>query len=354
LRNKNNKEIKIMVLVTDVKNYRKRRVKKLNPETGKMEPTDVFEPTQGYYMQGYLADNLSHIPWYLDQSWDVVGIVSGHALVRVGKSTIAMQIAYYIAWMLAGGNMIFDYDKKGNPVKVGMEKPTRPVRFDLKENVVFSAEDLQDTAKKLYEKYGKGQVIVYDEGRQGLDSTRAMENINKGMQDFFQECGFMGHVILIVLPSFFKLHEDYAVARSLFLVDVFADSQLQRGYFNFYNAQAKELLYFFGKKKLGASAKYASARPSFWGRYTKWLPFDKIEYEKLKKEAIDKKMKERGSKNMRLQRDIMIWYIHKILNIPLSEVSDKLATVGGIEIGERGLMSAVEAINNLIIKQKGY
>jgi hypothetical protein len=69
-----------MVLVTDVKNYRKRRVKKFNPTTGKMEATDQLEPTQGYYMQGYLADNLSHIPWYLEQSWDVVGIVSGHCL----------------------------------------------------------------------------------------------------------------------------------------------------------------------------------------------------------------------------------------------------------------------------------
>ena len=91
-------------------------------------------------------------------------------------------------------------------------KPDKPVRFNLKENVVFSAEDLQDAAQKLYEKYGKNQVILYDEGRQGLDSARSMESINKGMEDFFQECGFMGHIIVIVLPSFFKLKEDYAVS----------------------------------------------------------------------------------------------------------------------------------------------
>jgi ABC-type xylose transport system permease subunit len=42
-------------------------------------------------------------------------------------------------------------------------------------------------------------VLVYDEGRAGLDSARAMENINKAMQDFFQECGQYGHVIIIVL-----------------------------------------------------------------------------------------------------------------------------------------------------------
>jgi len=53
----------------------------------------------------------------------------------------------------------------------------------------------------LFKKYGKNQVIIYDEGRAGLDSARAMQAINKIMQDFFQACGQYGHVILIVLPK---------------------------------------------------------------------------------------------------------------------------------------------------------
>ena len=32
----------------------------------------------GFYMDEYLGQNLMGIPRYLEKSWDVVGIVSGH------------------------------------------------------------------------------------------------------------------------------------------------------------------------------------------------------------------------------------------------------------------------------------
>jgi len=40
----------------------------------------------GYYMDGWLAQNLAGIPGYLKQGWDAVGIVSGHGKVRIGKT----------------------------------------------------------------------------------------------------------------------------------------------------------------------------------------------------------------------------------------------------------------------------
>jgi len=244
------------------------------------------EVRQGFYMQNFLRLNLDGIPSYLSKAWDVVGIVSGHGKVRIGKSTCAIQIGYYISWILAGGRMLEDAHGK----VTGIKAPDKPVRFGL-DNVVFSPAQLIDKAQKLYAMYGKNQVIIYDEGRAGLDSAAAMTNINKGMQDFFQECGVYGHVILIVLPNFFKLHEDYAVSRSLFLVDVFADRKFRRGYYNFFNEQQKEWLYYWGKKKIGAINKYASARPSFWGRFSSFLPFDKDDYEEEKMKAIrDKKV----------------------------------------------------------------
>ena len=323
-----------MVLVTDIKR------KKLN---GKI--------VKGFYMQGYLAQNLSPIPQYLAKAWDCVGIISGHGKVRIGKSTMASQVGEYIAWLIAGGEMVFD--EEGKKV-VEVIKPKKPVRFNLKENVVFSAEELQDRAFKLYEKHGKHQVIMYDEGRQGLDSSRAMENINKGMQDFFQECGFMGHVILIVVPNFFKLHEDYSVARSLFLIDVFASKELERGYFNFYNEHQKELLYFFGKKKLGITAKYSSAYPSFWGRFTKWLPFDKDEYETAKKEALRKKMLSRSDRKIKLQRDVLIWMLSKDHNIKVKEIKSRLKEISGVDLSKRYFENIISFVNDLRMKGKGY
>ena len=235
-----------------------------------------------------------------------------------------------------------------------MVKAKRKIRFNLKENVAFSAEDLQEKAHRLYEKYGKNQVLLYDEGKQGLDSARAMESINKGMEDFFQECRFMGHVIIIVLPNFFKLHEDYAVARSLFLIDVFVDSNYRRGYFNFYNEVQKEWLYFLGKKKIGVSQKYASANPSFHGKFAPWLPFDKMEYEKAKKEALDKKRKTRRERNLFLQRDFLVWRLRTHYKEVFSELLNSFEEVVDIQIGERTLQRCCERINEVISKKQGY
>lgn len=304
----------------------------------------------GFYMQGFLRQNLDDIPAFLKKSWDCVCIVSGHGKVRIGKSTLAAQVGFYIAWLLAGGEMKVNEKNQA----IGVIKPTSPVRFNLKDNVVFSAEDLQDRATTLYKKYGKNQVIMYDEGRQGLDSARAMESINKGMEDFLQECGFMGHVIIIVLPNFFKLHEDYAVARSLFLIDVFADQKYNRGYFNFYNEKQKEHLFYFGKKRIGVTAKYMATNESFWGKFTPWLPFDKDEYEDMKKEAIERKAKTRREKNLRLQRDVLVWLANKKWNVTMNDIKREITETIDLDIGLRTLSSCSERITDIISKQKGY
>jgi hypothetical protein len=168
----------------------------------------------GYYLDRWLKQNLDGIPAFLDRAFDVVAIVSGTGKVRLGKSTLALQMAYYIAWIIAGGRTVLN--EKGEVVK--QIEPTNRINFSI-DNIVFSPDELKEKAEKL----PKHSVIVYDEGRVGLQSDRHMENVNKQVADFFQECGQYGHVIIIVLPDFFKLGVDYATNRSLFLVNVFAD-----------------------------------------------------------------------------------------------------------------------------------
>lgn len=304
----------------------------------------------GYYMDRWLKENLDDIKPFLKKDWDCVGIVSGHGKVRIGKSTLAMQICHYLAWVFAGGKIIAN--EKGEVQEV--IQPKEKVKFSLEENVVFSADALQEAASDLYKKYGKNQVILYDEGKQGLDSARAMENINKGMEDFFQECGFMGHVIIICLPNFFKLHEDYAVARSFFLVDVFHDKEYNRGYFNFYNDRQKENLYYFGKKRIGITAKYNSAKESFWGRFYSWMPFDKQEYEKRKQIELEKKRARKRERNLLLQKDILIYAMNKHYKIPYEEIKQKMKEVGDFEIAVRTIRQSVERINEIVMKAKNY
>lgn len=301
-------------------------------------------PRVGYYMNSWLAQNLDGIPQFIKKAWDVVGIISGHGKVRIGKSTAAQQIAYYIAWLMAGGEM--DWETQDEKKKYLIKKhPTKPVNFSM-ENIVFSPDELVDRAQKL----PKNSVIVYDEGRAGLDSARAMENVNKGMQDFFQECGVYGHIILIVLPDFFKLHEDYAISRSLFLVDVYTDSKFQRGYFNFYNEKQKEWLYQMGKRRIGTSNKYASSRYSFWGRFTGWLPLDKDIYENEKKKALAKKTKLRKDKlayQHVVQRNAMCYLLQKYTGWSLKEIAEKMLFSLGIEATSSVLKEWVD-------EMKGY
>jgi len=262
------------------------------------------------------------------------------------KSTMAQQIGYFLAWLLAGGRMAPRVDPDGVKRWYVEREPTKPVRFCLEDNIVFSPEDLMKSASNLREKYGRNQVIVYDEGRAGLDSARAMQAINKAMQDFFQECGQHGHIILIVLPDFFKLHEDYATVRSLFLVDVFADRQLRRGWFNFYNESQKEKLYVYGKKVLGLYNRYSQASPSFYGRFTGFLPTDEKAYDIAKQKALKKKQFLRNERKFKTQRDAAIYVLKRETDMSCEEIAIELTAATGSEMSEEQIKNAIKAITH--------
>ena len=301
-----------LVLVTDIK----RVINQYRPNESEIT---------GFYMQQYLAQNLDGIERFLKKKWDVVGIVSGHGLVGVGKSTMAAQVGYYLAWRRAGGEMAYGESQKDAYVKTA---PTKPVIFSM-ENVVFSPEQLIERAKSLHDKYKEGQVIIYDEGRAGLDSASAMTSINKILSEFFQRCRVYNHIILVVLPSFFKLHEDYSVARSLFLIDVFADKHFNRGYFNFYNFAQKEKLFFFGKKRIGTTAKYMATRENFWGKFGKWFPLNQKEYEVEKMKAIESVKKTMTQKKYMFQRDVCIYLLTQHTSLTEEEIAKEIRNICG-------------------------
>jgi hypothetical protein len=173
-----------------------------------------------------------------------------------------------------------------------------------------------------------------------------MENINKGMMDFFQECGQYGHVILIVLPNFFKLHEDYAVARSLFLIDVYADKDYKRGFFNFYNEINKEKLYYFGKRMIGVTAKYAQANPNFWGTFLDWIPLDKTEYENAKKLALVQKKKTRQDKRFRKERDAAIYVAKKYSEMTAEQLAIEMSALSNGKVTGQMVERAVARVTH--------
>lgn len=290
---------------------------------------------KGFYLDRWLKENLDGIPSFIAKDWDLVGVVSGSGLVRSGKSTLAIQIGQYIAWRIAGGEVISDENGKA----IQIIPPTKEVRFNL-DHVVFSPQELMEKARK----FPMNSVFVYDEGRAGLDSKRAMESVNKGMEDFFQECGMYNHVILIVLPDFFKLHFDYAITRSMFLINVGVDKKWNRGIFNFYNRNQKEWLFTLGKRKIGSFGKYNAVKSSFFGSFSSWSPFNKKEYEKKKKEALEKKEITRFQKRFKLQRDCMMYLYNKVTGKHNKQIAEDLAETCEYDIGEDLVKEGIQEI----------
>jgi hypothetical protein len=278
---------------------------------------------KGFSMDGYEAESLYDVPKYLDKNRDLPIIVSGRANVGTGKSTKAFQIGLYLAWRLAGGEQNLIRNERGRFINTKIIKsPDKPLNFSLN-NVVFSPEELVDKAKSL----PKRSVIIFDEGRQGLSSRDSMSALNRLLETFFEECRVLNHVIIIVLPNFFKLGEEIATARSMALIDCYEDENFNRGYFAFFNKIQKEWLYFLGKKKLGATQKYFAAKPSFSGRFTSFFPFDKDKYENMKIEALKKKTL--GSRIERNKaRYIILLKLYKDLSgKTIQEIADELSNI---------------------------
>ncbi len=309
------------------------------------------EVKKGFYMDGYLVENLQHVPEFLKKDFDCVGIVSGRGKVRTGKSTIAAQVGFICAWLLAGGKMDLrrreDSNKFINPVVT--KKPHKNLNFTLN-NLAFSPEDLMRLGRTLK----KNSVIIYDEGRTGLDAKTTMSSLNRMLEDFFQECGQYNHVILIVLPDFFKLHADYAVSRSYFLIDVLLDESFNRGYFNFYNEAQKDFLYNHGKKKLGIISRYGAGYPSFSGRFSSWFPFDKKRYDTLKRLALKKKELTARRTKVKEQRDALMSMYKEETQDTLKDMSEKMTEALGRTVGPDVIKHGIQDYRIYLEKKDEY
>ena len=305
--------------------------------------TKKEEKRKGYYMDGYLAEVLSGIPGHLKKDWDVIGIVSGRNLVRLGKSTMAFSCAYFVAWLLAGGEMCLDREDSnyGNVLK----SPTKPVKFDLS-HVVFDIDSLM----KIAHESPMNSVFVLDEGKRGLDAKSTMTQLNKKMEDFVQACGVYNHVIFIVLPDFFSLNKDFATARTKFLIDVYKGKNHQRGFFRFFAELRKEQLYEFGRKLLGTTARYLKTGENFRGRFTKWMPFDREEYDILKKKALNKVRLGKRDINFARQRDIMIYLYKNLKNKSSKELETEISEEFGVRISVDVIKKAIS--HSLMLKEK--
>lgn len=285
-----------------------------------------------YYMDGYLRSNLDEVPKFLAKDFDCVIVVSGSAMVRLGKSTIAQHCGYYVAFLL-------NEQRK----KKGLVPQDNPVPFNVN-NIVFSPDDLMKKSEAL----PKNSVIIYDEASNATDSASAMSAINKGLTQWFTEAGQYNHVIILVLPDFFKLSEMIAVPRSLFLINTYMDKEFNRGYFSFYNFKQKELLYILGRKKYGSFAKYQAVQPSFRGRFTKYSTINETDYREAKRKALKKKAVGRLEVKWGRERDAAFWLMNQKANWTVERIAKEIESVTKFPISGGIVKSVIGKVNKLL------
>ena len=212
------------------------------------ENSDMVVVTSGshkFYLHYILKDNLDGIKnEVLKKDYDGFFVIDGPE--GYGKSTLAMQCATYL-------------------------DPT----FNL-ERTVFTIDqflEAVETAKK-------GEAIVFDETMGYLSARGAMSKFNRVLIKVFSEMRSKNLFIFLCIPSFFELDKYPAIHRSVSLLHVY-----KRGKLTAFNHSSKKALYIYGKKFYS----YEKPHADWIGRFTKYFPLDKVEYEKKQFDRAQRK-----------------------------------------------------------------
>jgi hypothetical protein len=213
----------------------------------------AFEGTDHeFYIDGYLQENLNMAKKIIKDDWDMLFVYDG--MEGSGKSVKAMQDAFFV-----------DPDK------------------NLLDRYAFSPGQFRKAilVAKPY------QAVIYDEAHSGLNARAAMSMINRSLVSMLTEIRQKNLFVFVILPTFFDLDKYVALWRSRLLIHVYTSKNMQRGFFSFYNASSKKMLYMKGKKLY----KYGVQKPNFIGRFTNYYPLDEVEYRKRKRDALHSREK---------------------------------------------------------------
>lgn len=168
-----------------------------------------------------------------------------------GKTTLAFQIAKYL-------DKDFNIDK-----------------------VAWTPEQFISLVKRA-KQY---DCIVLDEAYLTFANSNRMNHFQKVIIGLLTMIRSKNLFIIIVSPTFFDLNKYLIVHRSFCAIRVYFKSNLQgieRGFWEMYGDDSKLKLYIRGRKDNNLSVQKADIR----GRFTKWFPIDKKEYNERKNAAV--------------------------------------------------------------------
>jgi len=288
------------------------------------------------YLDGLLVPSLDTLVYNLGKDWDFIILITGDRMVRTGKSVMAMSICAYLA------------DKLGT-------------KYDLN-NIYFDSKSMIDAALKSK----KNTVFHYDEAREGLAAIKTMSTVQQDLMDFFNECGQLNHIFVLVMPDFFSMKEEIAVGRSEMLFNVYRRNthimkdlykngtkipliRFDRGYFEMFNRKLKSKLY--DMSRVTRRKTYQLVKATLNGRFTNYYPLDRVRYDKLKVEALQRfqqrKEEERTSfRKTDVFRDKIILEM-KSKGLSGSKISTELEEKWEYALSERRINEIIQANREL-------
>lgn len=209
------------------------------------------QKTPGRYIDGTLDDNLKILAKNIVDDMTYLGLgCSSTYEVGAGKSSLLQQVGERYTELVN--------QMHGTNLEFG------------KKNIVFKGLDLIERAFQV----PKYSCLVLDE----WDDEHYWSQLAMTLRQFFRKCRQLNLFIIVICPNFFQLPMNYAISRSLFLIDVRFEGEFERGYFRFYNFNKKKNLYIMGKK----TQDYNVVKSNFFGRFTKGYAIPDEEYRAMK------------------------------------------------------------------------
>jgi len=228
---------------------------------------------------------------------DRIYVVTGRE--GLGKSTLAMQLAYVV-----------------DP------------NFNL-DNVVFTAKQFEDRLRGVK----KHTAIIHDESFSGLSSKGAISRENKRLVRLLMMCRQRNLFIFIVLPSFFLLEKYVGIFRSTALFNVLASRKnFKLRYYKVYNYKQKRELYIKGKNLMD----YSRPKIPKSYRFYKKLPptIDEKTYRLKKLETFrDEHIEITEESKTIKQRNFLFYILKEKYKLSYTGIA-KLLEVGGIGLNE--------------------
>lgn len=261
-----------------------------------------------YYIDGMLKSNLDIVAIRDFNKWDNLIIIDG--LERSGKTTIGSTACAYLSTRL---NRSFSVD-----------------------SIYFDIDSLIEYAQTSREK-----IILWDESALGGLGSQWNTREQLKLKQLLITCGKYRHVLVFIIPDFTLLSSYFAVHRSICLLRTYTPNMVERGFFKFYGAYEKKLLYYTEKKKIFD----ARIQPNFKGVFRPADGLYDVEaYEKKKDEAIQRigKSKEGAEAepdraNFRLKAYRLMDYFHYVYKVPYKEMAsyfDSTANIISVEMAK--------------------